>query len=75
MASLPPASQIPVRIGEVVLGKYVVERVIGNGSMGSLVAVRHQQLGDLDAVQGGASQTRTVRSSAAKGSARPCLSA
>ncbi len=51
MASLPPASQIPVRIGEVVLGKYVVERVIGSGSMGSLVAVRHQQLGELYAMK------------------------
>ena len=51
MASVPPPSQIPVRIGEVVLGKYVVERVIGSGSMGSLVAVRHQQLGELYAMK------------------------
>ena len=37
----PPA---PVRAGDVLAGKYVVERVLGAGGMGVVVAARHVQL-------------------------------
>ena len=35
----------PVREGDVLAGKYSVERVIGQGGMGVVVAARHIQLG------------------------------
>src|SRR6185369_11140719 len=38
-------SQPRVREGDVVAGKYVVERVLGVGGMGAVVAATHQQLG------------------------------
>jgi len=34
-----------VREGDVLAGKYVVERVLGVGGMGAVVAATHQQLG------------------------------
>ena len=37
--------------GEVIAGKFVVERVIGAGGMGVVVAARHQQLGQRVAVK------------------------
>ncbi|NUO53375.1 MAG: serine/threonine protein kinase [Polyangiaceae bacterium] len=43
--------QVPVQIGEVLLGKYVVERVIGAGGMGVVVAVRHRELNELYAMK------------------------
>ncbi len=45
------AANIPVQIGDVLLGKYVVERVIGAGGMGVVVAVRHRELGELYAMK------------------------
>jgi serine/threonine protein kinase len=35
----------PVQVGDVIAGKYSVERVLGQGGMGVVVAARHQQLG------------------------------
>jgi eukaryotic-like serine/threonine-protein kinase len=40
-----PASRAPVRPGDLLAGKYVVERVLGVGGMGVVVAARHQLLG------------------------------
>jgi serine/threonine-protein kinase len=45
------APNIPVQIGDVLLGKYVVEKVIGAGGMGVVVAVRHRELGELYAMK------------------------
>lgn len=42
-SSTPPAS--PLQPGSVVAGKYDVERVLGAGGMGIVVAARHRQLG------------------------------
>jgi serine/threonine protein kinase len=38
--------ELPVREGDTVLGKYVVERVLGEGGMGFVVAARHLELGE-----------------------------
>ena len=46
-----PAPQVPVSPGDVLLGKYVVERVIGAGGMGVVVAVRHRELNELYAMK------------------------
>ncbi len=40
----PPPAEVPGE-GEVIGGKYVVERVLGIGGMGAVVAARHLQLG------------------------------
>jgi len=40
-----------VQPGEVLLGKYRVERVLGQGGMGVVVAARHVQLGELFAIK------------------------
>ena len=40
------AAPLPVNVGELLLGKYLVERVIGAGGMGVVVAVRHRDLGE-----------------------------
>ncbi|NUQ75790.1 MAG: protein kinase [Polyangiaceae bacterium] len=37
--------------GDVLLGKYLVERVLGQGGMGMVVAARHIQLGELYAIK------------------------
>ncbi|MBX3209746.1 MAG: protein kinase [Labilithrix sp.] len=41
-ASTPP--RLPVREGDLLAGKYAVERVLGAGGMGVVVAARHTQL-------------------------------
>lgn len=41
----------PVAIGEILLGKYRVERILGQGGMGLVVAVRHVDLGQLWAMK------------------------
>jgi len=48
---MPPSGSLPIREGEVLAGKYRVERVIGSGGMGIVVAARHQQLGQLVAIK------------------------
>src|SRR5262249_35561590 len=48
----PPSSRrAPVQPGEVVGGKYRVERVLGAGGMGGVVAARHLQLGKVVAIK------------------------
>ncbi|XYH99381.1 serine/threonine-protein kinase [Sorangium sp. So ce1128] len=41
----------PVHVGDVLLGKYTVERVLGHGGMGMVVAARHRELGELFAIK------------------------
>ncbi len=40
----------PVRVGEVLAGKYRVERVLGAGGMGVVIAARHLHLDDTVAI-------------------------
>jgi eukaryotic-like serine/threonine-protein kinase len=44
-------SEGTVRVGDVIAGKYVVERVLGAGGMGVVVAARHVDLEDLRAIK------------------------
>ena len=41
----------PIDVGQVLAGKYRVERVLGVGGMGAVVAARHLELGELRAVK------------------------
>jgi serine/threonine-protein kinase len=41
----------PIRPGDVLLGKYRVERGLGRGGMGIVVAARHLELGELFAIK------------------------
>jgi serine/threonine-protein kinase len=45
------AEAAPVRGGDILAGKYVVEKVLGAGGMGVVVAARHTQLGQRVAVK------------------------
>ncbi|HEX4448322.1 MAG TPA: protein kinase [Polyangiaceae bacterium] len=45
------ASTAPVREGDLLAGKYRVERVLGAGGMGVVVAARHEQLDQLVAIK------------------------
>src|SRR3954464_8558951 len=49
--SMKGPEKSPVEIGEVVDGKYRVERMIGAGGMGVVVAARHVHLGQLVALK------------------------
>ena len=42
---------LPVQVGDVLAGKYRVERVLGAGAMGVVVAVTHVELGELRAIK------------------------
>ena len=41
----------PVDVGDVIAGKYVVERVLGVGGMGVVVAAKHKTLGERYAIK------------------------
>ena len=43
--------QAAMQPGTVLLGKYIVERVLGTGGMGVVVAARHMELGELFAIK------------------------
>jgi serine/threonine protein kinase len=45
------SASIPVREGDLLAGKYRVERVIGTGGMGVVVAARHEELDQLVAIK------------------------
>jgi serine/threonine-protein kinase len=40
------APEIPVAVGDTLAGKYLVERILGAGGMGVVVAAKHLQLGE-----------------------------
>lgn len=40
-----------LQVGSILLGKYRVEKVLGQGGMGVVVAARHEQLGELFAIK------------------------
>ncbi len=46
-----PDPALPVREGDLLAGKYRVERIIGSGGMGVVVAARHEQLDQLVALK------------------------
>src|SRR5690242_16793039 len=41
----------PFRPGEIIASKYVIERVVGVGGMGVVVAARHAELGEIVAIK------------------------
>jgi serine/threonine-protein kinase len=48
---MPTDAASPVQEGDLVAGKYCVERVLGQGGMGVVVAATHLQLGQRVAVK------------------------
>lgn len=52
VVSVTEATPAPVlHVGDMLLGKYRVERILGQGSMGAVVAVLHVELGELFAMK------------------------
>ncbi len=49
--SAKPKNEGPLGVGDVVAGKYVVERVLGRGGMGQIVAAKHMELGTMVAIK------------------------
>ncbi|MEZ4315838.1 MAG: protein kinase [Polyangiaceae bacterium] len=49
--STEPGRLTPVAVGDVLAGKYAVERVLGAGGMGVVVAAKHLQLGERVAIK------------------------
>lgn len=47
----PSPDDGPLRVGDVVAGKYVVDKVLGRGGMGQIVAARHRELGTMVAIK------------------------
>jgi serine/threonine-protein kinase len=43
--------ELPVKIGELLVGKYRIERILGYGGMGIVVAAMHEQLQELVAIK------------------------
>ena len=50
-ASTKPTPMAPVTTGDVLAGKYVVERVLGMGGMGVVVSAMHRELGQRVAIK------------------------
>ena len=46
-----PEEAMPVRPGEIIDGRYRVERVLGQGGMAVVLAARHEQLDELVAIK------------------------
>src|SRR6185503_18225423 len=49
--ALPAHVVAYLQAGEILLGKYRVERILGQGGMGMVVAARHIELGELFAIK------------------------
>lgn len=49
--TVPPPSALPLQPGDTLLGKYRVDRVLGKGGMGMVVAAQHLHLGGLFAIK------------------------
>ncbi len=47
----PHASDGPLGVGDIVAAKYAVERVLGRGGMGQILAAKHMELGTMVAVK------------------------
>ncbi len=51
MAPANQAFDSPIQVGEIIAGKYRIERVLGVGGMGAVVAARHVDLDELRAIK------------------------
>ncbi|MFO0554919.1 MAG: serine/threonine-protein kinase [Polyangiaceae bacterium] len=50
-ATAPKSGHLPVAIGDVVAGKYTVERIVGAGGVGVVVAAKHRDLDERVAIK------------------------